>query len=265
MPDLSRRQLLKSAGIAAAAVATGFAVRRVVVTDKASVSLSPDFEALIVGGRYSPDLGEAYLGDRIPRNLQTYEGLIEETVRSLPRGDLEADVARVIAADFATGRICDVNGWQLALIECRLAAIAYFYRANGGRIEEDLQVKDPLDALPDADIAQVERWGPQSTPVGEPFNRQPDGDSAVWMRLAEVPEHNLYLVYLGTQIVRGRASRERKLITASLSAEQVKSLIAAPGEIPIHLVDPVKGKQLVGHLAVRPRPGGLPIENRSKL
>ena len=261
MPDYSRRWLLKSAGIAAAATATGFAVSRVAATDNSSELLKPDLEALIASGRYSPGLGDAYLDEGIPRNRQTYERLIEETVRSLPRGDLEAGVARAMAADFEAGRVCEVAGWQLALTECRLAAIACLYRANGGRIEDELHEKHPLDALPDVDIAHVEGWSPHAAQVGVPFSRQFEGAPAVWLRLADIPEHSLYLVYLGSQVARARVNRKRKLIVARFSVEQVESLVATPGEIPIHLVDSVVGKQFVGHLAVRARPEAFGAES----
>ena len=45
-------------------------------------------------------------------------------------------------ADFAYGDICHLDGWQLALTECRLAAIAFLLKESGGHIEE-LVVRPP--------------------------------------------------------------------------------------------------------------------------
>ena len=43
----------------------------------------------------------------------------------------------------------------------------------------------------------------------------------------------------------------RGLITASVTPSQMEGLTSVEGEIPIHLVDPVRGKQLIGHFDVR--------------
>ena len=43
-----------------------------------------------------------------------------------------------------------------------------------------------LDALPDVTIVEVERWGPRATGIGEPFNVQPGGNSALWFRFREL-------------------------------------------------------------------------------
>ena len=48
----------------------------------------------------------------------------------------------------------------------------------------------PLDRLPDTTIAQVKRWGPRSTGLGEPFNVQPNGDSVLWFHLLTLDRHD---------------------------------------------------------------------------
>ena len=259
--DLSRRQLLHTAGVATAAAAAGFGIGRYTATNgtptatnRTSFVLDSRLQALVASGRFSPELGDAFLGEGSPRSLAAYEASVEATLRSLPEGDLEAGIRRATAHDFATGNICSVDGWQLSLTECRLAAIAWFFRENSGHIQQPEPNTGPLDIWPDAQVADVERWGPQSTGVGEPFNRRPDGGSSVWLHVRTLPEFAVYEVYLGGQPAETFVNRTQKLISGSLTVEQARPLIAGAGRIPLHLVDPVRGKQLVGYIRVRPRP-----------
>ena len=171
-------------------------------------------------------------------------------MRLLPEGDLEAAINHAVTQDFASGKICRIDGWQLSATECRLAGIAYFYKANGGYIESTASEAGPLDALPETAIAEVERWGPQFTAVGKPFNPRPDGGSAIWLHSADLTKHTVYKIYLGIEEANTFVNRAQKLITGSLSAEQTRLLVSKPGKIALYLVDPVRGKQLVGHMAV---------------
>lgn len=252
VPDLGRRQLLRTAGVATAAAAAGCAVGPITLTVGASFTLDARLQALIAAGRFSPELGDAYLGDERPRTAAAYAAMVEDTMGSLPEGDLETGIRHAVSRDFATGNTCSVHGWLLSLTECRLAAIAYFFRADGGCFERPARQIGLLDTLPETAVAYVERWGPQSTVVDEPFNRRPDGGSAVWLHVPQLRELATYRVHLGGRPATTFVNRQQMLITGSLTVAQAKPLISRAGRIPLHLVDPVRGKQLVGYVRVRP-------------
>ena len=110
-----------------------------------------------------------------------------------------------------------------------------------------------LDHLPDMTIVQLGRWGPRSGRVGEPFNVQPNGNSALWFRFRKLDRHPNYKIYVGSQPAATFTNAKRNIITASLAPKQSRRLVSTDGRIPIHLVDPMRGKQLLGHFHVRRR------------
>ena len=111
----------------------------------------------------------------------------------------------------------------------------------------------PLDALPDVTIVEVEGWGPRATGIGESFNVQPGENSALWFRFRELGRHPDYRIFVDSQPAATTMDAERNLITAGLTARQTRRLVSTEGKVPIHLVAPSRGKQLVGYFHVRPR------------
>ena len=110
-----------------------------------------------------------------------------------------------------------------------------------------------LDYLPDAEVAQLERWGPQSSPIGEPFNLQPNGNSALWFLFRKLGGDSDYQIHVDSKPVHTRTQAERSLVTAALTPAQWMRLVSTPGQVPIHLVDPIKDKprkQLLGHFRI---------------
>ena len=114
-------------------------------------------------------------------------------------------------------------------------------------------LRTQLEFLPDVTMVQVERWGPRSSRIGEPFNVQPGGSSALWFRFRELDRNTDYELYIGSQPIRTSIGVERNLITASLTPKHSRRLVSTEGKIPIHLVDPYRGKQLIGHFHIRPQ------------
>ena len=246
-----RRFLLVAGGTTATAAAIG--VYYFASTNGAFVNLDPRLEAFIVAGNFSPDLGAKYLEFEHLREDIAYAFLVEATVNVVSEGDIHTHIQQQVVADFARGDICQLDGWQLSLTECRLAAIAFLLRESGGHIEEPVvRAEGPLDHLPELTIVQVERWGPRSCRTGETFNLQPNGNSALWFRCLKLDRYPDYEIHLGSQAAATSINAAQNLITASLTPKQSRWLTSMEGKIPIHLVDPVRGKQLIGYFHVQP-------------
>ena len=107
-----------------------------------------------------------------------------------------------------------------------------------------------LEHLPDATMVRLERWGPRSGRVGEGFNLQPNGNSALWFRFLMLEPGTKYRLYVGSQPTVTYINVDKGLITASLRPDQVRRLTSEESRIPVHLVDPDRGKQLMGHFVV---------------
>ena len=114
-------------------------------------------------------------------------------------------------------------------------------------------LRTQLEFLPDVTMAQVEGWGPQSSRIGESINVQPSGNSALWFRFRELDRSTDYKVYVGPRPVDTTTNSEKRLITASLTPRQSRQLVSTEGKTPIHLADPFRGKQLIGHFHVQPQ------------
>ena len=255
MLSASRRRFLLAAGGVAAAAA-GVAVYRSMRAGGAGVRLHPQLEALIAAGAFSTDIGAKYLADQGLLANAPFALLHEEVMDGLPKrsGRLLAEMGGKVERDFAQGRVCRVDGWQLAATECRLAALAFLFQQAGGRIDAPAAEQDsPISELPEAAIAQLENWGPRSATVGEGFNVQADGSSALWFVFAEMDPQS-YEMYFGASPLRTSILPSRNLITATVTKGQLRQLASKPGEIPIHLVNSAQGsKQLMGRFLVRPK------------
>ena len=110
-----------------------------------------------------------------------------------------------------------------------------------------------LDGLPDTAIVQVEGWGPRATRIGESFNVQPSGNSALWFRFRELDRNTDYKVYVGSRPADTTTNSEKSLITAGLTPRRSRQLVSTEGKVPIHLVASFRGKQLIGHFHVQPQ------------
>lgn len=97
-------------------------------------------------------------------------------------------------------------------------------------------------------FCDVDNWGPRETRVGEPFNEQPDGASAFWLRIECFPETTVVTldgVEVPTTLRPGDG-----LITTHIKNHE---LYAAPGEYAVELLDKATGnRHPVGSLVVRP-------------
>ena len=110
-----------------------------------------------------------------------------------------------------------------------------------------------FNALPNATLVQIENWGPRSSGIGESFNVQPNGNSALWFRVQQLDRNTDYRIYVGSQPADTTISVERNAMSAGLTPRQSRRLVSTEGKIPIHLVAPFRGKQLIGHLHVHPQ------------
>ena len=189
------------------------------------------------------------------------------SAQTLESGKPEPGSGRCAGEDFDFGgRFGDgVGKWSLfliaesgdvqvmSLLESPTGYLANMSTAN--RMSAGLPAlgKGRLDHLPDVTIVQVERWGPRSCRVGEPFNLQPNGNSALWFLFLKLDRYPDYKLYVGSQAAVTSINAERNLITASLTPRQARRLTSTEGKIAIHLVDPIRGKQLIGYFHVHPR------------
>ena len=245
-----RRFLLGAASGAAATAAVG--VFYISARNDGSADGESRLEEFISAGNFSPDVGERYLVSQSMREWSVDDLLLQVETSIGDDEDIRTAIRMRIAADFLDGEICRLDGWFLAVTECRLAAIAFLLGGQDHYVEEpSLLPRGPLDHLPNMVFGQLERWGPRWGEVGKPFNLQPDGNSALWFHFSDLGRYPDYKIYLGSEAARTKMAAQGGLVTAGVTSSQVEKLTSVEGEIPIHLVDPVRGKQLVGYLDIR--------------
>ena len=116
-----------------------------------------------------------------------------------------------------------------------------------------LEVAPEVDHLPALDIAKIERWGPRSCRVGEAFNVQRSGGSALWFVFLELDRFLDYRIHVGSEAAVTTINAGKRLITARITSDQSRRITSKEGLIPVHLVDPVRGKQLIGYFEVKPK------------
>ncbi|KAA1054014.1 hypothetical protein FH063_002249 [Azospirillum argentinense] len=82
-------------------------------------------------------------------------------------------------------------------------------------------------------VVQVQAYGPQATPAGVPFNRQPDGASALWMSVPGL-SGSAQVRFDGAPLASAVAG---DVISALIPVDR----IAAPGRHWLEVVDPASG------------------------
>ena len=248
---LNRRSFLLGAACGSAATAA-VGIFYVSARHGGSPDRESRLEKFIAEGNFSPDLGEQYVVSENLGESSVFDFLSEVETGIGDDEDIRTAIRRRVATDFADGKICRLDGWFLAETECRLAAVAFLLRRQGRYVEETgLPARGPLDHLPNMALGRLERWGPRSGEVGKPFNLQSNGNSALWFHITGLGQDPDYEIYVGPEAARTRMPADGDLVTASVTPGQADRLTSVEGKIPIHLVDPVRGKQLIGHLDIR--------------
>ena len=137
----------------------------------------------------------------------------------------------LIETDIEKQRICDIKGWQLTKSECLLGALAFI---EFGVVEKIKYSRIPQD-LPERQIAKIENWGPRKTSSSKSFNRQSNGNSALWVKTSGL-SGNTYDIYFGT-ILSKTTVHKNGLLTADLTPIGSVNATKQPSDIGIFLVD----------------------------
>lgn len=81
---------------------------------------------------------------------------------------------------------------------------------------------------------KIVNYGPKESRLGEPFNLQPTGNSAIWIQ-GEGVRNNVKIVFNGEKLSSAVSGQ-------SLSAEIPSALLQKAGKIEIYLIDELTGK-----------------------
>ena len=260
-PRLQRRDLLAAAGIGVGALGL-YGIWKLLPEDASappdpagSASAAPveTLDELIVSGQWSPLVGETYLKQLRGEDssAETIRSMLEAALQATGATDIPDQAMLAVEQDFRDGRLCELDGWVLSLNECRLSALAYL---SGWPATEE-QTLGPLVGLRESELLELEDWGPRSGAPTEPFNPQPNGNSALWFRFSRVEEKR-FMVFFGGHRMITAIHPDRNIITAGLTPSQSAIATASEGGIPITLVDFSGGrKQHLGWFTVQRETG----------
>lgn len=160
-------------------------------------------------------------------------------------------LAAAVLADYAEGRTCDIEGWELSQTECEAAALrwlAFGAALPPGAVANATSTEEAPPEI--GQIVEITAWGPQETEQGEKFNVQPDGHSGIW--IAAEGAHSWIVA-----LIDGREANTTVLesvITTGLYGAEQDRILGTPGSYSLALYDPMQRiLQPVGELVVRPR------------
>jgi GT2 family glycosyltransferase/glycosyltransferase involved in cell wall biosynthesis/SAM-dependent methyltransferase len=95
-------------------------------------------------------------------------------------------------------------------------------------------------------LINVSDWGPHQTICGEAVNAQPDGSSALWVRVVKLKDVRIFRVQFGDAVYTEAHMSGDDVITSEIPEE----VIANPGTYPVHLIASRQVKIFVGHFQV---------------
>jgi len=96
---------------------------------------------------------------------------------------------------------------------------------------ENRSREDRPDGKVDPDGLVLRKFGPNDIKRGEVFNKQPNGESAIWAQADNVTSTTILV--LNGEVLVSQAHVKDNLITAFVP----KKLYASPGEYPLYLLD----------------------------
>jgi len=263
---LNRRELIIAVARSSVLLSGAFALASCSDTDTTPVAAAPpkpgslaeythEMQAIsFVGIACREQIG--YNKDQTPEAIQA--DLEQRLVADLIDPDREETIAeavdRAVRDDFTAGRIIEVDGWQLSVTECRLAALAAAHQGF-----KSAQTPE-LPEIRDAQIVEIKGWGPKSTKQGQPFNEQPDGHSGFWFQALGAPASVVIQFDGKTQGTVIFA----EVVTSGLRDDYMHEVINTPGVYKVELFDKAAlTRQLIGEFTVHPsgdQPWQTPME-----
>jgi len=86
----------------------------------------------------------------------------------------------------------------------------------------------------------IENWGPKQTVQGKGFNVQPSGESAMWIKVADLPDARRYKVRIGVF-----EAQPAKRIASGVGVAVPDALLKSVGDHQVVLVDDATGGEIV--------------------
>lgn len=256
---LKRRQVIGIVGISAGALALYTAGLNLsgIVSALADTARPPSrLDELLASPWWSATIGKRYLASLKgePPDGESLRTQIARDLSATGAEDLAEQARLAIAANFERSEVCELDGWTLSVTECRMGALAFLAGIESTRPLEHQQTE----------ILKLENWGPRSVSAGEPFNEQPNGNSALWLRFSSLERGN-YLIRFGDYDMITSVHPDRNVITSDLTPAQSIEATSLGGKIPVTLVDRSSGRQqLLGMFEVKGQLTSEELARRSR-
>jgi FkbM family methyltransferase len=93
---------------------------------------------------------------------------------------------------------------------------------------------------------RVDSWGPKETRMGVGINVQPDGESAMWFKVARINQLGKVFVWFGPYRARGEAFMDGDLLTTNVP----KAVIDNPGSYEVVIAEKSGRKSVIGTFLV---------------
>jgi len=103
--------------------------------------------------------------------------------------------------------------------------------------KENRLKENPADGKVDPGGLVLKKFGPNDIKRGEVFNKQPNGESAIWAQADNVTLTTVLV--LNGEVLVSQARPQDHLVTAAVP----RTLYAAPGEYPLYLMDTKTNKK----------------------
>ena len=122
---------------------------------------------------------------------------------------------------------------------------------NLGCKEKSHSTNKPAENQAQQDLKEmkVENWGPQETPEGTKFNIQPNGLSAMWVKVKGVSRHpKTHVLFGGNEISGQDIAVQDEAVTFIVRDE----LFSTPGQYEVAIVEGESGRRIaIGKFIVR--------------
>jgi len=213
------------------------------------------FDFINDNSEISPLLGRAYVElDLLEIEATNVNAMAEFVISRLDLQEslTQSQLADAIAEDFRAGNTFEVEDWVFSSTEGQLAALAYLLKGiPDDSVQQVSSTFLDLESLEEAELARLDAWGPDQGQAAQAFNEQPNGNSALWVKLDGLERGGLYYLFFEDTLMQTTTHYSDGLITADLYPGQTALLTYEEGNKTIYLVDILSmKKQFIGDYRV---------------
>lgn len=199
---------------------------------------SPELDVL---GRYldlkyrtMKNFSDEILSSRVSEHTRLYE----------LNSNIKLKLTQISTKQIQDGLFTQLDNWDVSFIERDISIFAS--RCYDVKNQKSPSVKNDAPT----DLGLVQSWGPRETSVGKAFNKQANGNSAIWINITGLNPKKIYTLSFGDLAMVTTVNFKDNLVTANLTPSML-SKFDQPASLIVKLHEDYSAAfQVIGYFQI---------------